>query len=944
MMGYADMIEALAANYLHVYIIDPSSDSADVVKLNGDIVRQSDTLNYTRTLLAFADGNVYPKDRAYVLKALSCRALLDHFAEDTDHLDVTYRVLDEEAVPHFYAAHYTRISKADEPLKLLAGFRNIDSVIEMQHQTHHEGLFNAYSAVSGMFLLMYRVNLRTGTFYSIKDSESTKSYLLPNCNSFEPTIRNIMEGLADESYRKIALDFVDCDTLKERMRGTRHIATEVLGKVSGWCKLHFVREDPNESDNFDHVLFVIDLMDEDKNYAVVEALARNFENVYWTNLNNGTARILKLEDKFVNGRLSKNNHHPFPFNPLLDQWIEEDVHPEDRQMMHHALSLDNLRKVFAAQDEYLGNYRVVHDGVITNYQFRLLKMKADGCIIAAFQNIDAIIEEHLAEEKKQREKEEKYQRNLEEQLSVLNALARNFKNLYLIDLENGSAKVIKLEDEYTDGRLNDLLYQSFPYEGLMNAWISEAVHPDDREMLSKALSPAHLREIFARQSEYIGNYRMLVNNKVIHYQFNLCRLSEKGRLIAGFQNIDAIIEEHLEQEKKERAREEAYQQQLIAANHAKTEFLQRMSHDIRTPINGILGMLDIAEHFSNDLQKQLECREKIKRSAELLLTLVNEVLDMSKLESGTMTFEHISFDLVNAIDDMLAAAQIQAQSGDIEIIRADCALRHKRFIGSPIHVKRVLLNILSNAVKYNREGGKVFFSCHETDGDADTATLEFVCRDTGIGISPEFIDRAFEPFSQENASPRVQNGTGLGLSIAHKIVRELGGNIRIESTVGIGSTFTVTLPLQIDRAEQTSAPAHTEHEQLSINGLRILLVEDNDLNMEIAHFLLENNGAIVTQARDGREAVELYEKYAPGHFDAILMDVMMPVMDGYEATGRIRGSGRPDADRIPIIAMTANAFSDDRLKAQQAGMSAHIAKPIDVKLLLNTIAHLVRDR
>ena len=316
---------------------------------------------------------------------------------------------------------------------------------------------------------------------------------------------------------------------------------------------------------------------------------------------------------------------------------------------------------------------------------------------------------------------------------------------------------------------------------------------------------------------------------------------------------------------------------------------------------------------------------------------------MSKLESGNMTFENISFDMEDVLKDILTVTEMQAADRGVSVIRQEMALQNKRFIGSPVHIKRLLMNILGNAVKYNKDNGAIYFSCKELEQHNGHAMLEFKCRDTGIGIGKDFLAHIYEPFAQENAVPRTKYaGTGLGLSIAKKLTEKMNGMIAVESTQGVGTTFTITLPLQIDFSAPDAAPEAEENQQVSLKGLHIMLVEDNELNMEIAKFLLEEEGAVITSAWNGQEAVDLFENSPVGAFDAIMMDVMMPVMDGYAATRAIRASDKPDAQTIPIIAMTANAFVDDRLKAKNAGMNAHIAKPLDTALLMKTIAKFVK--
>ena len=402
--------------------------------------------------------------------------------------------------------------------------------------------------------------------------------------------------------------------------------------------------------------------------------------------------------------------------------------------------------------------------------------------------------------------------------------------------------------------------------------------------------------------------------------------------------------------KQEQEKDEKYKAELLraakkaeAANEAKTEFLQRMSHDIRTPINGICGMIDVADHYAEDMKKQTECRAKIKEASHLLLELINEVLDMSKLESDEVILEEIPFNLNSISEEILGVIEHMATEQNIRIIWEEKEVTHWNLIGSPVHVKRILMNILSNAVKYNKENGYVYISCREIPSKQTAmTTLEFVCRDTGIGMTEAFQKRIFEPFAQEHAGSRTKfAGTGLGMPITKKLVEKMSGTISFESKEGTGTTFVIRIPFRIDTdmKDRTEAEEKTE---TSIHGLHVLLTEDNELNMEIAEFVLQNEGAVVTKAWNGQKAVDIFRKNRPGEFDAILMDIMMPVMNGYEAAKMIRSLDREDAKVIPIIAMTANAFIEDRMRAKEAGMDEHIAKPVDGKLLVKVINELVK--
>ena len=408
---------------------------------------------------------------------------------------------------------------------------------------------------------------------------------------------------------------------------------------------------------------------------------------------------------------------------------------------------------------------------------------------------------------------------------------------------------------------------------------------------------------------------------------------------------------NLTHQKMEQEKDEKYKAELLiaakkaeAANRAKTEFLQRMSHDIRTPINGICGMVDMADYYADDPEKQTEYRKKVRESSNLLLGLINDVLDMSKLESGEVILEEIPFNLSSISREVFVVIEQMAAEQNIRIEWEKREITHRDLIGSAEYVKRVMMNILSNAVKYNRENGHIYLSCMEIPSEqSGMTTMEFVCRDTGIGMTEEFQKHIFEPFAQEHTGSRTKfGGTGLGMPITKKLVEKMGGTITFESEEGVGTTFVIRVSFKIDM-EVDKREEQKDISEKSITGLHILLAEDNELNMEIAEFMLQNEGAEVTKAWNGQEAVERFRKSKPGEFDVILMDIMMPAMNGYEAAKLIRSLDRADARVIPIIAMTANAFTEDRMRAKEAGMDEHISKPVDVKLLVKVIHKLVEN-
>ena len=376
------------------------------------------------------------------------------------------------------------------------------------------------------------------------------------------------------------------------------------------------------------------------------------------------------------------------------------------------------------------------------------------------------------------------------------------------------------------------------------------------------------------------------------------------------------------------------------AGRAKTEFLSRMSHDIRTPINGIRGMLEIANYYPEDLQKQRECRNKIWSATEHLLSLVNDVLDMNKLESGKFVVKNEPFSLIRVLDEVNTVSEAQAEDFGIRFLSKDTSkVEHDRLIGSAVYLKRILLNFTSNAIKYNRAGGQVVVTGSEISCDGETAWYEFLCEDNGIGMSEEFLKHAFEPFTQEETEgARTQyTGTGLGLAIAKQLVDLLHGTLEMQSKQGVGTKVIVRIPFAIDTSEQ-KPEEQKQSERKKLEGIRVMLVEDNELNAEIATFMLERHGMKVTWIQNGALAVEAFTEHPDG-YDVIFMDVMMPVMNGLQATGLIRSLD--GGKTIPIFAMTANAFTDDVQRSLDAGMNAHLTKPLQEKEILKTICNYI---
>lgn len=412
------------------------------------------------------------------------------------------------------------------------------------------------------------------------------------------------------------------------------------------------------------------------------------------------------------------------------------------------------------------------------------------------------------------------------------------------------------------------------------------------------------------------------------------RHAERQRL------TDLLLQERDYGDKLAKAAREA-----SSANSAKTEFLRRMSHDLRTPINGIRGMVEVGDANADDLQKQTECRSKIWTASGLLLDLANEALDMSRLESGQVDLDLVPTNLVVLNREVCDILERQAEERLVTIICDQQTLDHPYARVSATHLKRLLVNIAGNAVKYSRRGGYVRLACREVEPVDGVPIYEYTIADNGIGMSEQFQQHLYEPFSREEQRVEgASSGTGLGAPIAKQLVELMGGTMSFTSTLGQGTTFTIRLPFeQCKRSEIPQAVRVDAVDVDAVRGLRVLLVEDNELNAEIAQFTLDRAGAIVTHVKDGESAVETFATSAPHEYDVVLMDIMMPGIDGLEATRQIRALEREDAATTPIIAVSANAFAEDRRLSREAGMDAHLSKPVSSRELVEALAHIAAD-
>ena len=810
--------------------------------------------------------------------------------------------------------------------------------------------------------------------------------------------------------------------------------------------------------------------------AIFNILSRNYRNIYMANINDGTAKILKVADDYDLQEVVKLKNKTFPYESVLEFWIEKRVNGADKSKVRQQLSVENLRQVLAKQDEYTGTYRSLDGGIMHNYQFVVAKMDNDGNVIAGFQFIDHIIQQHLEEERKQKEKEDAYQRELKKQLQVINSIGAEYKSLYLIDCEKQTWSVFKTDGSILIQNALDNLAAYEKYEDAIHAYIMNFVAEEDR---AHFLEHAALDRLLAETPDsgiHSLSYDRIVGKSRQHWQANSAKFTaDDGRvyLVLGFRDVHDIVEKQISQEN-------ALRDALMLArraNRAKTTFLNNMSHDIRTPMNAIIGFTALAQTRMDHPEQVQDYLKKIHTSSTHLLSLINKILDMSRIESGIVRLEEGVVHLPDVLHELrtIIQGQVEAKQQNLYIDTVDVV--HEDVITDKLRLNQVLLNIVGNAIKYTDCGGNIEVRLIEKPcSRAGYVTYVFSIHDNGMGMSPEFAEHVFDAFSRERTSTvsGIQ-GTGLGMSITKNIVDMMNGTITVESELGKGSEFVVTVDFKpaveatdvtpiaefkgaralvvddnintcqsvsrmlrdidmrpdwstsgkeavvrareaaelkdeyrayiidylmpdmngIETARQirkvigdeipiivltaydwtefedearaagvtsfvskpifmselktalstqdssSAASAKTVMPDCDYSGKRILLVEDNELNRELATVILGEAGITVDTAEDGIEAVDIMNRAAEDQYDLILMDIQMPKMDGYTATKEIRTLKNNRKANIPIVAMTANAFDEDRKKSFEAGMNGHIAKPIDIAAITKMLKQVL---
>ncbi len=648
---------------------------------------------------------------------------------------------------------------------------------------------------------------------------------------------------------------------------------------------------------------------------ILSGLSRDYTTAFVLNLDTD-----EYEFVFNQETNHAQKHEEFiVFSDYVDAYASAFALPEFRAVMRRELDSNMIKKHFETEDEYHFSFETLPNAAgLSCFQAHIVKEYEEGSHFAflGFRSIDEIVQK----ERFYKDALQKVNQALQHQLDMITSALP------------GGVKISNDDPEYSFKYVSEHFAQMLGYdtpEELMEAsggTIADLAHPDDLEQgIAQAL------EQYNKADHYEITYRMKCKNGSWKY------IEDRGHKIC---KPDGVIEHwNLILDKNELVEKTIALESEKKANQSKSDFLSRMSHDMRTPLNGIIGLMDICMKHPEDRTLVDSSRLKARVAADHLLSLINDTLELSKLENEEAKLAKENFYLPKLLHEVETIAQMRADEECITIRFMDnpYSIPYPNLIGSSLHVKQIFLNLITNSIKYNRKNGSVDCCLKEEKESDERVLVDVTIKDTGIGMSEDFLKNIFQPFVQADQGARSQyKGTGLGMAIVKELLDRMGGSIEIDSVENQGTSIHVVIPFEI--AEEPAAVQEmSELPKENLSGCRILLAEDNELNREIAAFLLKDEGISVTEAEDGRQALECFLKMPDGYYDAVLMDIMMPVMDGYQAAMAIRGSGKQDAEMIPIIAMTANAFAEDKRKTMEAGMNAHLSKPLNVPELIDTI-------
>ena len=937
-----NILDVLSIDYTSVYLCDLLNDTMIPVKQEPDTNAAITELHIEAGFRSFSFRIRYYFEHFVVKESapdfpekLSSDYLIEYLGHH-ERFAYRFRCHPNPAGQQHFEVQIVRLKNVPG-FQVVMGYRYIDDIIEEQQkqkfqleQALESASLNSeiVDSISKIYWLIYRMDLVHGTYEEI--SAGKEMHRLTGKSGYtEEVFREVRETIVALEYQEIMERFLDTSTLWTRLADTESISMEYRSVSGSWHLARFIVKKRDLTGKVTNVLYVVRQIDREKQLEneYKQEIRENNRVLTGLSLDYTIAFVLNLDtDEYSIAFNQKTNHAKImnsisTFSDYVDDYAEKFVLPEFRESMRRELNSTTIKQRFEKEKEYYFSFETVPNAAgLSCFQAHIVKEYdgKDHYAFLGFRSVDEVV------------KQERYYKDA---LRKANHALKQQLDMITFALPGG-VKISNDDENYSFKYVSEQFAHMLGYdtpEELIKAsggTIVGLAHPDDLQTgIADALDQ------YSRADHYEITYRMKCKDGTYKY------IEDRGH---KFRNSEGIVEHwNLILDQNELVEKTIALESEKKANQAKSDFLSRMSHDMRTPLNGIIGLLDICMKHPDDRALVDSSRLKARVAAEHLLSLINDTLELSKLENREVSLEKEVFHAPTMFHEVETIACMRAEEYDISIVYQDNMddLKYPYLVGSPLYVKQILLNLITNAVKYNKKNGSVECSLKEQKISEKMVRWEIVVRDTGIGMPQSFLKDIFKPFVQMDAGARsIYKGTGLGMAIVKNLLERMEGTIRIESTEGTGTSVNITIPFEIAQTESSREKMKTPEKDLE--GLRVLLAEDNELNREIAVFVLEDEGIHVVEATDGKQAAELFANKPEHYFDAVLMDIMMPSMDGYEAAKAIRSSEKEDSGTIPIIAMTANAFDEDRRKTKEAGMNAHLAKPLNIPELLETIGSL----
>ncbi len=955
------MFDHTAENYECIFSLDFRSNKITVYQANDNFkdckfLKLSST-DFVKNYRSIINSYIYEPDRKRVYNIFKKRRMQKEMSNSTV-FSINFRMLEEYAAKH-YQAKIIRAIDDENAVHLAVAIHNIDEQIHteaerirhiqsqqinyMQHETVSNSIDSEFEAI-------YYVNLDNDDSIMYCSNTDTNKHLpdINNHDGFDSYFKYYAENYVCSNDREGFLKAIDKKKIKAELAKSSiyYINYKVsLNNQQLYYRIKIMSDNLISGHNsviigIQNVDFIVNHeLDQNNIFDALRLNERNFQKAIFSdavgffdcNLSQNLiiSDIYEIVDgdyTMVSDKITMTK--PFNFNEFFWNYVKTHEVTNPNEVVEY-INCENLINIY---------YQGVHMPEITFWGttptgvmlcnrviFLLTKDETSGDILAM-----AIVKDVTKRQKLKREQKKNHK--------IIEILASEYSSLYLVNMENYTVKPYVIDYDVDKLFGDEIRNGIVDYFDIVNLYLDTIVYEEDIDYVAEVTSIDHIKEQFKTTKSFIATPRKCVNGKVKYYEMRFIKVGDSPdptEFVIGLLDKDDQIKSEQDRQKQV----QVAMKHAEEANSAKSAFLFNMSHDIRTPMNAIIGFTTMAQKYVDDKERVNECLEKVKISGTHLLQLINNVLDMARIESGKVSIEETASNLTSDFEEIIIIMQEFAKNHNIKLITSMNNITNEYVYADILHFNQVLINVISNAIKFTHPDGTVTVTVNQIPAEKDGyASYEFIVEDTGIGMNSEFKEHIFEAFIREHSTTASGiQGTGLGMPIAKQLVELMGGNIFVESELGVGTTVKIHISFRIQKKIPDKMKNHSKYTDLSLKGIRLLLVEDNELNREIAKDILEEAEIIVEEAEDGSIAVEKLRKSEPGYYDIILMDIQMPYMDGYQATQVIRSLENRDLADIPIVAMTANAFEEDKNKALESGMNMHLAKPINIGELFEAL-------